>query len=717
MISAQTWRHFWGRLRAVPLHAYPRVLRQRLRQLQWRWSATETPSRITDTDLAQVFGVAHVNELAAHFEQRGVRFFFDRPAAVRAGVLVEACSGARERLLVRGGELLAHRIDVLGSGPVQCGGQLPWRRDIKSGHEWPCVHFTRLKIVDAQAGFDIKVPWELSRFHHAVTLGQCYALSGAEHFAHEFVQQLRDWWADNPPEFGPNWANAMEVSIRAANLIWAFELVRDSAAADSVFVVDFLRSMVEHGRYIYAHLEAGWPGSNHYLADLCGLIWLGIYCAPRAGEEVRWLPLALQLMERELPLQVYPDGASYEASTAYHLLVTEMLLHTAAFMRLNTVPAGPQLTHLLPLMADAVAGLVRPDGELPLFGDCDSGRWLALESDTPALRTGQDARGVLALAAALFSQPGWLYAGEGPARLETAIWVHGSDIVKISAVSPDSAAANTERLRALPDAGWYVLRAGGQYLAINASGNGAQGWGFHAHNDALSFELCAGLRSFLVDPGSFVYTGNFAARNEFRATGMHNTVCISGREINRVPAADLFRMENDTTLVVQELLVEGEKRVFQAARISRVGARVVGLHTRRIEWLPEFSGWWIADEWSGGAGNDAANGEVFFHFASLPVIVDGVVARTVCESGQNLALIPCNIINVQPVATLEMGSTGFRYGSLLAAPVVRYAVTGQAFSVVACVYNEHQDYELLRKNVAAHTWSKVSRPLTSNLSV
>ena len=159
--------------------------------------------------------------------------------------------------------------------------------------------------------------------------------------------------------------------------------------------------------------------------------------------------------------------------------------------------------------------------------------------------------------------------------------------------------------------------------------------------------------------------------------------------------------------------MEGEKRVFQAARISRVGARVVGLHTRRIEWLPEFSGWWIADEWSGGAGNDAANGEVFFHFASLPVIVDGGVARTVCESGQNLALIPCNIINIQPVATLEMGFTGFRYGSLLAAPVVRYAVTGQAFSVVACVYNEFQDYELLCKNVAAHTWSKVSRQKTT----
>ena len=34
--------------------------------------------------------------------------------------------------------------------------------------------------------------------------------------------------------------------------------------------------------------------------------------------------------------------------------------------------------------------------------------------------------------------------------------------------------------------------------------------------------------------------------------------------------------------------------------------------------------WLIADEWSGGGGSAAADGEVFFHFAELPVIVDGV---------------------------------------------------------------------------------------------
>ena len=714
MISAQALRHFWGRVRAIPLRAYPRVLRQRLRQSQWRWSAPNAPLRVTDAELVRVFGVAHVNELVAHFDQRGVRFFFDRPAAGRAGSVADTVPAARNRLLARGVELLAHRIDVLGSGPVQCGTHLPWRRDIKSGHEWPCVHFTQLAIVDSQAGFDIKVPWELSRFHHAVTLGQCYALSGDDKYAREFVLQLQHWWTDNPPEFGPNWANAMEASIRAANLIWAFELVRDSAAVDNAFVVEFLRSLVEHGRYIQTHLEAGWPGSNHYLANLCGLVWLGTYCVPRAGAELRWLPMGLALLERELPAQVYPDGTNYEASTSYHLLVTEMLLHTSALMHLNKVPAGPQLARLLPLMIGALAGLMRPDGELPLFGDCDSGRWLALESDTMDLRTGQDAGGVLALGAAEFSQPGWLQLIEVPPRLETALWVHGNDTTASGKTVLTQTSANTTRLCALPHAGWYVLRAGGQYLAVNASGNGADGWGFHAHNDVLSFELSAGLRSFLVDPGSFVYSGNYAARNSFRATAMHSTVRIGGREINRIPAADLFRLENDTTLAVEQFSADGEARVMQVTRRSQLGVRAVGAHTRRFEWLPEFDGWLIADEWSGGGGSAAADGEVFFHFAELPVIVDGVVVRTMCESGNNLALIPCNISDAEPIATIEMGSTGYRYGSMAPAPVVCYAVAGQAFAVVACVYNEHQDFEALRKNIAARAWLPFPTVLGNN---
>ena len=76
-------------------------------------------------------------------------------------------------------------------------------------------------------------------------------------------------------------------------------------------------------------------------------------------------------------------------------------------------------------------------------------------------------------------------------------------------------------------------------------------------------------------------------------------------------------------------------------------------------------------------------------------------------------LFRSNASEVELKATIEMGSTGYRYGSLAPAPVVRYAVSGQAFTVVACVYNSHEDYEVLQKNIAARTWLPVPTALST----
>ena len=304
-------------------------------------------------------------------------------------------------------EALAHRFDLLGSGPLDLGAVIEWRRDFKSGHSWPLVHHTRLKLVDLAAGFDIKVPWECSRFHHGVWLAQAFALTGNEAYAREFAAQVSSWLADNPPEFGPNWANAMDVSIRAANWLAAHDLLAGAPVLTPAFRTAFRKSLLSHGRYIVSHLEDGWPGSNHYLADLCGLIRLGA-CCPELRESAGWLRTGLTRLEREIARQVYPDGTDYEASTGYHCLVTEMVLWSALACRAHDIAVPNGILSRLEKMLDVLAGLLKPDGSLPAFGDLDSGRWLALESDYAELPSGQDPRGLLALGAAFFGREDWL---------------------------------------------------------------------------------------------------------------------------------------------------------------------------------------------------------------------------------------------------------------------------------------------------------------------
>lgn len=623
--------------------------------MKWKLRVAPTePAPLSDGALAAFFGAPDVWAAVQTFRRdSSSRFFLDGSAFKRAQAVAAYSPGAAERLLARGERILAHRLDILGSGDCDLGDQIPWRRDFISGHEWPLAHFSTLTIVDLDAGIDIKVPWELSRLHHLVTLGQCYALSGVETYAREVVAQLRDWWVQNPVEFGPNWSNAMEAAIRAANLIWACELVRGAPMVDDQFTADCLRSLIEHGRFINRYLEDGWPGSNHFLSDLCGLVWLGAYLSP-ARPARRWLRKGLRLLARELRTQIYPDGGDYESSTGYHLLVAEMLLWTAALCRARAVTVPRILERRLRDMLDVVAGMLRPDGALPLFGDCDSGRWLALESDTAALSSGQDPRGVLALGAALFREPRWaIAAGDAPARWEVAIWALGScamDASKKTAFNPQSSIRNPH----FPHAGWHVLRRGDDYLAFEVGQVGAGGWGVHDHNDALSFEFAVGERAFIVDPGSYVYTRDGRVRNHFRGVAAHSTVQVEGWEINRVPERDLFRMNADARVSASR-----HENGLEAEAIVRRGQRELYRHRRRIEWLANLGCWLLTDtvQYSG-----PGTFTVRFHFAPLPLVLNGLIASTECTQGPNIAIVPCLPKDAPITVALESGWVSPRYG-------------------------------------------------------
>ena len=72
------------------------------------------------------------------------------------------------------------------------------------------------------------------------------------------------------------------------------------------------------------------------------------------------------------------------------------------------------------------------------------------------------------------------------------------------------------------------MRSASHYLLASNGIVGTKGFGNHKHNDQLSFEYHAAGVPLIVDPGSFVYTSDFDARNLFRSTASHNTLQIDG---------------------------------------------------------------------------------------------------------------------------------------------------------------------------------------------
>ncbi len=271
---------------------------------------------------------------------------------------------------------------------------IDWHVDFKSGFRWEPTTWYRDITYGQVPGADVKVPWELARAQHLPRLALAYgaAVAGdrrflpAERYLTEVKDQVLDFIATNPPRYGVNWSCTMDVAIRVANWLVAYDLLRAyGAPADPAFEAVLVASVHDHARFIAANLE--WHPvfrSNHYLADICGLAFASAYLAnggrPPSSAR-RWLALAARELVAETELQFYPDGGNKEASTCYHRLSAEMVVYTTALLASVGALTPPQYQGQLERvrrMLGFSAWATRHDGQVAQVGDNDSGRFLAV---------------------------------------------------------------------------------------------------------------------------------------------------------------------------------------------------------------------------------------------------------------------------------------------------------------------------------------------------
>jgi uncharacterized heparinase superfamily protein len=456
-----------------------------------------------------------------------------REAPLRIGVvagLADPLRAAAERIRQEADALLEHRVDLLGSGLVELGDEIDWQRDFKSGYRWPPAFYQDLEITRLTDSSDAKAPWELSRSHHLLTLARAFVLFEDERYARELEDQLRHWLDANPPGYGINWATPMEVAIRAINWIWAIRTLESVRPLDPALRARVAGSLEAHGRHIRLNLEGKpYVRSNHHLADLIGLLAIG-HALEGEPAARRWFEFARTEMNREMEFQVLPDGVDFEASLPYHGLVLELFLIGHHLTRDAGAPLPPSFEQRLARMLEVSRAVRHPDGRTPQIGDADSGRILPAGSGRPPT---QDP--LLWLGAALVTR-----ARPVPGEVDEEVaWTLGSSAWSALQNLPDAAEPVST---VFSSDGIYVLRAEGTHLAGRCGGVGARGHGSHAHNDLGSFELSFGELLVVADPGSYLYTADPDARNEFRSTAAHSTVRVAGEEIHPIDPAALFQL-------------------------------------------------------------------------------------------------------------------------------------------------------------------------------
>ena len=635
-------------------------------------------------------------DLLAHFRSRQSPEFFPGFAAgaqQTAALQQELFPNESNELIAQAKRIAnEHCWALLGLGEKCFGaGEIDWNLDPLSGYDWPLTHHAEIHL-NRDDGSDVRVLWELNRLAQLITLGRAYAVTDNQRFSTEFFRQIATWREQNPVGRGVNWNCAMEVALRAINLLAALELFLRAPQMNEAELAGLLSMFDQHGAHIRRNLEYSHIAtSNHYLADVTGLLWLGVLL-PELDSAREWREFGLQELLSEMDKQLCPDGADYEASTGYHRLKLELFLYSFVLCHINAIDIDQKYWDKLRGMIEYVRAYLRPDGHAPLIGDSDSGQMFPLVH-----RRGDDHAYVLALGAAVFQEPRFKIGNSRPP--EELLWILGKQGLNDYEALPAGEPAESH---AFPDAGTYVLRQDGLYLLFNANGSGVNGRGSHGHNDALSIEVSACGSAFIVDPGSYVYTADLRERHRFRSTAYHSTVEIDEIEQNTTDEAAPFVIGDEAhpKIIRWESNLETDLVVAEHAGYQRLPQPVT--HRRTVQFEKRQRFWRVADTLSGAGTHDLA---FRFHFApglETNVGPDGTI--DVCDkmNGARL-LIKATGLAAEPVLEARFSSRDYdaKESSVSVCWNVRAAMPFTAQFVLVPVCAGEDQSERLRSAVKA----------------
>ncbi len=512
-----------------------------------------------------------------------------------------------KKLLIKSANLaLKNLYTILGYEKVLVKGVDIWHRDFISGYQWKkYTYYSNIKYGDKK-GVDVKIPWEFSRNHHLVTLAQAYHLTRNSKYLKKYLSDIHSWIDSNPIFYGVNWVCPMEVAIRACNFLVAYSIFKNSAEINSKIEEKILFSLAEHGWFIRHNLEKTFDGltSNHYLADLMGLVFLGSFF-DHTDYGKKWLKFAKQELIKEMDTQVYSDGSDYEASTAYHKLVLEFFFYATFVLVLNSKNTGSFLTkakqilgfeflNKLHKMFKVLKTVTKPNGEISQFGDNDSGTVFHFNQDVNL-----DSSFLLTLGSLFFKDKNLISTDFFNYSVKWLFPVGNTSKLKLKP------AANFSK--SISKAGWHRLQNKKAICMISAGPIGQTKNSGHSHNDKLSFELFIKNENIIVDPGSYVYTPQKKWRNKFRSTLSHNTIRINRQEQNQLFLKNMFKVQKKSESKIKEYSFKKKsktccfelkykkfdwlhRRIFELNSSNlKIQDHIFGTNIKELEWSFIFS--------------------------------------------------------------------------------------------------------------------------------
>lgn len=370
---------------------------------------------------------------------------------------------------------------------------------------------------------DNELRWQLHRHKWFTPMGRVWRTTGEEKYAREWVEEYMDWIKKNPLDKSENARFAwrpLEVSHRVQDQIFQFQLFLNSENFTPAFLTQFLLNYHRHADYLINHYT---DKGNHLLFEAQRILFAGTFF-PEFKDAEKWRKSGVEVLNREIGKQVYPDGCQFELCPHYHLAAIEIFRKALAIATLNGFPnVFPQsYKDTVEKMIVFYANICYPDYTNPCFSDA---KLTTKKEVLPQYRTWAE----------LFP---------------------GNAFIRKMASDGSEGAFPDYLCRGFLDSGFFVFRNswGGDAIQMVVKAGPPGEW--HCQPDNGTFELWYNGKTLFEDSGSYVYGGDaeiLEQRNWFRRTASHNTLTLNEKNLETTDSHTLlWQADGDTPVLVTE---------------------------------------------------------------------------------------------------------------------------------------------------------------------
>lgn len=371
---------------------------------------------------------------------------------------------------------------------------------------------------------DNELRWQLHRHKWFAPMGRAYRVSGDEKYAIEWTKQYIDWIRKNPytgDDENKRFAwRPLEVSHRLQDQPIQMQLFIDSPAFTAEFLTEFLVNYHRHAE----HIMGNWSKQgNHLLFEAQRMICAGCFF-PEFRNAEQWRKSGVDILNREIKVQVYEDGGQYELCPHYHLASIEIFIKALEVADLNGMRnVFPQsYIDTVEKMIMFYANISYPDYTNPCFSDArlvskknminSFRQWSRIFPENQAIR---------------------YWATEG---MEGAL--------------PENLSIG------YMNSGFFVFRNGWDEESTQMIVKAGPPAFWHNQPDNGTFELWYDGKILFQDSGSYVYGGDKAVmeqRNYFRSTAVHNTLTLNDQDLETTDSKTLlWKPDGDVQILVTE---------------------------------------------------------------------------------------------------------------------------------------------------------------------